>query len=130
MLADRYGYAETKTVIIAEGVETALSLKEAGAHATIVAAQGISNIKNYAGPESRIVIAGDNDTDKATERTSEMLRYLRQHFMKQGKTVLSIQPNKPGYNFNDVLKEQGISAVRGFLRGIEPHTEKDKSLSQ
>ena len=120
----------SKTVIIAEGVETALSLKEAGAHATIVAAQGISNIKNYAGPESRIVIAGDNDTDKATERTSEMLRHLKQHFMKQGKTVLSIQPTKPGHDFNDVLKEQGAGGVRAFLKGIGPYITKEKSVSR
>ena len=49
--------------------------------------------------------------------------------MSRDYCFLSIQPTKPGYDFNDVLKEQGIGGVRAFLQGIEPHTEKDKSLS-
>ena len=48
--------------IIAEGVETALSIKEAGIDAKILCSLGVNNIGNYIPDKGeKIIIAGDND---------------------------------------------------------------------
>ncbi len=52
--------------IIAEGVETALSLQEAGLKGKILCSLGVSNIRNYKPQENEcILIAADNDGPEA-----------------------------------------------------------------
>lgn len=108
----------SNTVIIAEGVETALSIKQAGIDATIVAAQGIYNIMNYQGPETHIVLAADNDDNKSTSGTSQTIAKAKEHFESQGHTVTVIKPETPGHDFNDVLKEKGVDVIDTHLRPV------------
>lgn len=110
---------KSNTVIIAEGVETALSLKQVGINATIVASQGIHNIKNYKGPETKIIIAADNDDHKKESATHKVIAKAEQYFKSQGKHTTIIKPQTPGQDFNDVLKEKGVGGVKKSIQKLE-----------
>lgn len=94
--------------IIAEGVETALSLKQAGCEANIICSLGISNIKNYE-PSigERIIIAADNDGPDAISNIT--IEQAASHLSNFG-AVRIVRPEIVG-DFNDMLKEQDQSAV-------------------
>ena len=104
-----------KITIIAEGLETALSIKQAGIEAKILCSLGISNIKNYI-PQigERIIIAADNDGENSiTEKTIiEAKNALAKHAM-----VNVVKPDEIG-DFNDYLQKQGNIAGTKEIRGI------------
>ncbi len=104
-----------KITIIAEGLETALSIKQAGIEAKILCSLGISNIKNYI-PQigERIIIAADNDGENSiTEKTIiEAKNSLAKHAM-----VNVVKPDEIG-DFNDYLQKQGNIAGTKEIRGI------------
>ncbi|HQS84660.1 MAG TPA: MobA/MobL family protein [Alphaproteobacteria bacterium] len=107
------GNPQSSQVFIEEGVETALSIKETGVRGTIVASLGIHNIKNYEGPEHKVIICADNDGFQA--RTHEVIRQTQQHLDMQGKSTISIRPYEESQDFNDVLKEKGPEAVQKYI---------------
>ncbi|MBX9621542.1 MAG: MobA/MobL family protein [Alphaproteobacteria bacterium] len=112
------------SVFIAEGVETALSLKEAGLKGTIVASLGIHNMANYKGPEKEIILCGDNDAHKENSKTHSILEVTKENFEIQGKSVLIIKPSHPGDDFNDVLKKEHVQGVRGYLKSyLDPEKQ-------
>ena len=122
---------ESKRVFIAEGVETALSVAEVGVQGTIIAACGIHNLRTYQGPETQIVLCGDNDSHKPESRTADILRATQTHFEERGKAVLILSPETPGHDFNDVLKMEGKKGVREILRPLEtwgPQKQKEPNL--
>ncbi|MCC8399436.1 MAG: toprim domain-containing protein [Rickettsia endosymbiont of Platyusa sonomae] len=99
--------------IIAEGVETALSIQEAGINGKILCSLGVMNIKNYQ-PQSneRILIAADNDgSDAVSLRT---VTTAKAKLEQEGAIVSIVMPPKEG-DFNDVLKTQGKEAIREIL---------------
>ncbi len=106
-------------VFIAEGVETALSLKDAGLRGKIVASLGVHNIKNYEGGEKEVIICEDHDGPAS--RTSEVIQQAREHFQSCGKSVVMVRPQKEGQDFNDVLKKEGIEGIQAYL---SPYTVK------
>ena len=101
-------------VIIAEGLETALSVKQALVHDVahqeqeikIVCSLGISNIKNYqAVSGEKIIIAADNDgIDAVTNKTIEV---ARNELLSKGAFIEIVRPSKVG-DFNDILKDQEL----------------------
>src|SRR5690606_270474 len=100
---------------IAEGIETALSLKEARVKGRILATLGLSNIENISAhlknKHEPIIIVGDADTPRSAPwKTS--LKAL--HALKsQGYSVTLIRPQGDnGRDFNDILQEDGIKAVQ------------------
>ena len=102
----------SNVLIIAEGVETALSLKEAGIQGTIKASLGISNIKRIVSESSNthVVICADHDAPgspaaKSLEKAVVALK-------EKGLSVSVIKPDKLGEDFNDVLKREGPQGVR------------------
>jgi ATP-dependent exoDNAse (exonuclease V) alpha subunit/phage/plasmid primase-like uncharacterized protein len=103
-------------VFIAEGLETALSIKESGINDKIVAALGIHNIANYKGPENTIIICADNDDHKPNSQTYKVIENTADKFQANGLQVDIIKPATPGHDFNDVLKEQGIAAVNEHVK--------------
>ena len=127
-------------VFIAEGLETALSLKEAGIFGKVVASLGIYNISNYQGPEKEIVLCGDNDvrskglshagadSDELIKDSSThtLLEKTEKHFREKGKLTSIIKPLDPGDDFNDVLKKKGIKGVQGYLK---PYLDPEKSIA-
>ena len=112
-------------VFIAEGVETALSLKEAGLKGTIIASLGIYNMANYKGPEKEIILCGDNDDHKENSKTHSILEATKENFEDQGKSVLIIKPSNPGDDFNDVLKKDNVQGVRAYLK---PYLDPEKQI--
>jgi Ti-type conjugative transfer relaxase TraA len=122
-------------VVMAEGVETALSLKESGVKGTIVCSLGTSNMRNIEVLSEKVVIAADWDGSyekpswKEIERTKDLLS-------KKGNDVSVILPVKNPENnlekvdFNDVLKTGGVNAIKEILNNQdqnllkEPHQDK------
>jgi ATP-dependent exoDNAse (exonuclease V) alpha subunit/phage/plasmid primase-like uncharacterized protein len=103
-------------VFIAEGLETALSIKETGINDKIVAALGIHNIANYKGPENTIIICADNDEHKPNSQTYKVIETAAANFKANNLQVDIIKPSTPGHDFNDVLKEHGSAAVNECVK--------------
>ncbi|NRA89607.1 MAG: AAA family ATPase [Simkaniaceae bacterium] len=107
---------EKSPIIVAEGVETALSVKESGIKGTILCSLGTTNMKNLNVRDREIIIAADWDGSrdvpswKTTERTQAALQ-------EKGNDVTIILPvknpelTKEKVDFNDLLKEGGLSSV-------------------
>lgn len=112
-------------VIIAEGVETALSLKEAGVKGDILCSLGTSNIKNLDVKNRDVIIAGDWDGSfekpswAATEKAKSAL-------VKKGNKVEIILPvqdselSNEKVDFNDLLKKGGVKSVVDHLSEQAP----------
>jgi phage/plasmid primase-like uncharacterized protein len=107
-------------LFIAEGVETALSLKEAGLHGIIKASLGLSNIARIEpqDPNTHVIICGDHDAPdssatKSLEKSAVALR-------ERGFKVSVIKPDHLGEDFNDVLKKHGPEGVREILKQAVP----------
>ena len=129
----------TNRVFMAEGIETALSLKEAGIEGRIVASMGIYNMENYQGSEKEIIICSDNDEHKPHSQTYKTIEKTRNYFQAQGKSVSIIKPTHPGDDFNDVLKKQGPIGVQEYVKPYlnidgqndhDSHPSKETGLAQ
>jgi ATP-dependent exoDNAse (exonuclease V) alpha subunit len=119
---------DNSRVFIAEGVETALSIQEAGVIGKIVASLGIYNIGNYQGGKE-IIICADNDAHKANSQTYEILEKIQNQFKEyQARAVTVIKPFKPGQDFNDVLKVKGPQGVRDYV--VEYHDTKKSQVQE
>lgn len=102
--------------IIAEGVETALSLQEAGLKGKILCSLGVSNIRNYKPQENEcILIAADNDGPEAA--SLKTINNAKTTLESYGATVVIAMPQNKG-DFNDVLKTQGSDTIRGQLMPV------------
>ena len=77
----------TDRVFMAEGLETALSIKEANVKGKIIASLGIHNMGNYQGSENEIILCADNDDHKQNSRTHKIIENI------QNKIELSINLN-------------------------------------
>jgi phage/plasmid primase-like uncharacterized protein len=117
-------------VFIAEGVETALSIKDAGVHGRIIASMGINNISNYQGSEKEIILCGDNDGHKQNSQTHQILERNRETFNAQGKYVFIVKPSNPGEDFSDVLKKQGRKSIQDYVQPyLNPNADKEAQAS-
>jgi hypothetical protein len=114
-------------VFIVEGIETALSLKEAGVKGEIVASMGIYNMANYQGSKKEIIICADNDDHKPNSQTYKTIESTKNHFEFQKKSVAIINPKTPGDDFNDVLKKQGIPGIQEY---VKPYLTPDQQAIQ
>ncbi len=105
--------------IIAEGVETALSIGEAGIKGKILCSLGVSNIRNYEPIKGeRIIIAADNDGQEAVSVHTVMK--AQEELISKGAVVSIIRPPEKG-DFNDMLKSQGAESINKL---IEPEIAK------
>lgn len=120
-----------KITIIAEGIETALSVKQAlsgnnsysDLEIKILCSLGINNISNYQPSKGeKIIIAADNDgEDSITNRT---INKAKSALEEKGAYVETVRPEMRG-DFNDVLKDKtlGESEIsRIFKPAIEKYT--------
>jgi hypothetical protein len=121
----------SKVTIIAEGLETALSVKQAlhsdpnnhDKQIKFLCSLGISNIKNYQ-PNlgEKIIIGADNDGLTAIpNKTIDEAKIVLQN---KGAFVEIVRPEKVG-DFNDMLKDkdQGEGAIqRTFSSSLTKHT--------
>ncbi len=137
------GKQNSNLVVIAEGVETALSLKEAGVQGTIKASLGLSNIKNLEpqDPNAHIIICADHDASDspASKSLEKSVTALQEYEFK----VTVIKPDTLGEDFNDVLKAKGPEGIReifakslpkrfyAFMQNhIETLSQKDSHVSK
>lgn len=94
--------------IIAEGLETALSIKQAGIDAKILCSLGISNIKNYVPQEGeKVIIAADNDGEASITNNviDKAVEVLSEHAI-----VKVVKPDIIG-DFNDILTNTNSSNI-------------------
>lgn len=111
---DQPGGNTPQITFLAEGLETALSIKESGVNANILCSLGISNIKNYSPIEGeRIIIAADNDGEDSI--TSKIIEKAKIDFEHNGAFVEIVQPEGKG-DFNDILlatenAAEGVSEI-------------------
>lgn len=99
--------------IIAEGLETALSIHQAGLGARVICSLGVSNIKNYVPKEGEmLIIAADNDgPNSVTNKTiDEASNVLSQHC-----PVRIVRPKELG-DFNDILQSHSNIAGTAIIR--------------
>ncbi|HUX78159.1 MAG TPA: AAA family ATPase, partial [Alphaproteobacteria bacterium] len=108
-------------VFMAEGIETALSIKEANVKGKIVASLGIHNMSNYQGPEKEMILCADNDEHKQNSRTFEIIEKTQSTFKAQDKSVITIKPAGPGDDFNDVLKKHGAKGIQDYVKDYLNH---------
>jgi hypothetical protein len=105
--------------IIAEGLETALSVKEAGIEAKILCSLGINNIKNYVPSNNeRIIIAADNDGEASI--TPKIIAEAASLLGKSGATVRIVTPSVTG-DYNDLLqrdKTGGLQEIKDIFGSV------------
>ncbi len=119
--------------IIAEGLETALSVKQAlGEHSEkkgitnevqILCSLGISNIKNYRAKKGeKIIIAADNDGENSiTGKTTLNAKILLE---EKGAFVEVVKPDRKG-DFNDLLQQGESKLINSlFAPVIASHSAK------
>ena len=104
--------AKSEITIIAEGIETGLSVKEAmcehsekkGALGKTLCSLGINNIKNYhPSPGEKIIIAADNDGTKSN--TAKTIESAKLSLEEKGAFVEIVRPEREG-DFNDMLQDK------------------------
>ena len=115
---------DSNVLFVAEGVETALSLKEAGVKGTIKATLGLSNIKRLTpedpfngsslnGNLTQIVVCADHDPPDSPATRSLQKSVL--DLQSKGFSITVVKPEKLNEDFNDVLKEKGPQWVKEIL---------------
>ena len=112
-------------VFLAEGVETALSIKEAGVKGDIYTVLGSENFKNaslFVEDKTRpIIICADQDGEnsnshKVVDKAVGLLK-------EEGFNVSMIRPSAENdkQDFNDILKSEGIAGVQEYFKDyIDP----------
>lgn len=129
-LSERLLKSRETITIIAEGLETALSVKQAlGEHSDtgcyngvrILCSLGISNIKNYEAKKGeKIIIAADNDGENSiTGKTTLNAKVLLE---EKGAFVEVVKPDRQG-DFNDLLKAGDSKLINSlFSPAIASHS--------
>ncbi len=105
-----------KLSILAEGVETAMSLRDVMPNDQIITTLGKSNYKNVdpAILGKTVVICLDNDGKDPTK--DPVITKAVEQFQAAGKEVIVTMPKEIGADFNDVLKQGGRDAVTTLLK--------------
>jgi Ti-type conjugative transfer relaxase TraA len=117
---------------VAEGLETALSLKEAGIEGNIVCTMGSSNLKNVSVQEGQQVILCADQDGKNTA-SEKAIQSAKESLENKGAEVLVLKPDKAlaqdaegklikGYDFNDVLKDYSAGMVRILFEELQEKT--------
>ncbi len=126
------GSSRQHPVMYAEGIETALSLREAEPDKAIHAVLGSSNFKNISTGSDKVILALDNDgNNKATQK---MIEHACENLQQDGKTIFVNQPDEVKKDYNDVLKEKGVEAIKQFIdasKQVMPvHEEKKTDIEE
>jgi len=120
---------KVNVTVIAEGLETALSVKQAlendlnnkDIQVKVLCSLGISNIKNYQPTAGeKIIIAADNDGEHAI--TMKTIDTAKKELANKGAFVEIARPDRVG-DFNDLLKQEGEEAItNSFTKVLAKHT--------
>lgn len=107
---------ESDITYLAEGAETALSIYQALGGADVRITLGKSNFKNIdpANTNQQVVLCLDND--RKNNQTDQLIHLAAEKLQEQGKSVMIAQPKTAGWDFNDVLVRENLSAVKAELQ--------------
>lgn len=114
----------SQTTYLAEGVVTALSVKEALPDAHVLSMGGQYNFNNVAGDllHENVVLCGDNDLLDTPEKT--LLQKAKNRLQGLGKMVHVVMPSmkdlKEKFDYNDLLIKQGKQEV---VRQLKPKSQ-------
>jgi hypothetical protein len=121
---------------LAEGAETALSIYAAlqpqKVSPDVRITLGKSNFKNIDSQQTagKIVLCLDNDGKNPNSET--LIHSAALKLIEHGKQVWIAQPQKEGDDYNDVLKTQGLAAVKNDLQkaiAYDVYQQKTQGLS-
>lgn len=107
-------------IILAEGVETALSVKETGLKGSYYCSLGSSNIDKIEVKNRQVIIAGDWDGSKETDSWKKIEKAQISLTEKENKVfvVYPVQKDKLSeeltpekVDFNDLLKTRGVESI-------------------
>lgn len=111
------GNKEDKISFIAEGVETAMSIRDAAPGHQVIATLSKSNFKNVDPNRLAKIIFLCMDNDRAdTIKHGKVVNDAIEKLKKAGKDVFVVMPKKEGADFNDILKKEGREGVRKELQ--------------
>ncbi len=110
-------------IAIAEGPETALSIKEANPDLRIYSVLGSGNLKKVPITDKmkEVLICADNDypripaAEKVMPSSEVKVLEAAKYFAEKGLDVSRIMPEKAKDDFNDVLIKEGVEKVREYL---------------
>ena len=115
--------SEAETLVIAEGPEDGLSLREAGC-SFVACAITAGNMANLTIPAAvkRVVLFQDND-----EAGEKGAKTAAAKYAKQGLKVLIAKPPLPIKDANDLLRGSGVDAVRQTFANVERFVPQNQS---
>jgi hypothetical protein len=125
--AVRLGPTSAEVVVVCEGLETGLTILSADPETAVLVAGGAAHFGGLrVAPEATVVIAADMDKP-GREAADKLARRLLAE--NSGRAVLiataSGEQRSDGYDFNDLLREVGVDAVRARIEAAEPVTVGD-----
>jgi hypothetical protein len=108
-------------IYLAEGPETGLSIYAAMPQAHVKVVLSISNFKNIDSKtvNQPIVLCLDNDGNNP--QTQKLIHFVAEKLLTEGKQVWVAKPDEIGKDYNDLLKEKGIGAVRAHIEQAIPY---------
>ncbi|HBN23059.1 MAG TPA: hypothetical protein DD412_07465 [Holosporales bacterium] len=112
-------------IVLAEGVETALSVKEAGIKGSIYCSLGTSNMENLEVKDRDVIIAGDWDgsTDKPSWLSTEKAKVSLEEKGNRVQIILPVETKENSnkkLDFNDLLTSDGVKSLQSLLQGQVP----------
>ena len=116
---------------VAEGAETALSIATACKDMTVFASLGsLTNFSamDFQAKSNTIIIFTDNDhqDNPSHKKSNDAADELK----RKGFNVLICTPNDVGKDFNDVLREKGVDAVREHMNKLIMHESRHAQLNR
>jgi hypothetical protein len=109
-------------IYIAEGPETGLSILNAMPEAHVKVTLSKSNFKHMdTKTDKPIVLCLDNDGDNPS--TDKLVSFAAEKLLREGKHVWIAKPDVIGQDYNDLLKEQGMEAVKRNIEQASCYTD-------
>jgi hypothetical protein len=106
---------QTSPLYLAEGPETGLSIYAAMPHARVKITLSTSNFKNIDSKTGNQPIVLCLDNDGHNPQTQKLIHFVAERLLAEGKQVWIAKPEEVGKDYNDLLKEGGIEAVKNNI---------------
>lgn len=108
---------KTTPIFLAEGVETGLSIKQAGAQ-RVMASLGLNNLKGQEFDAPTVVLCGDWDGKPEMPRPLQEAQKVLQEKGQGGEILLPVTFGQEKKDFNDLLLEGGVEKVQDRLKSL------------
>lgn len=106
---------ETDPVFVAEGVETALSIKEAGVKGKIVTSMGVHNISNYQTSEKNLILRADNGEYKVNSQIQKIIEKSKKRSHLKITLLLPLNPSIQVMILM-ILKKEGVKGIQNYVK--------------